>query len=637
MFVGYIIVIAYKAIHIAKGDDWIFMKKKEQRKPKRKPKYGLFSCVGYIYRLLWHSERSLVFVGIFTVPISLALSALALYTPSAILSVLGASDRFSQVALVIAGLLLAQLLCDIANNILSVKIGNSEHYVLMQMDYIWQKYLRDRDWYYDYDPEVQKLNERADSLCKNNHTAGVHFPMAFANMLTQILSFLLFGTVVSLLHPVIILLIAVGCALNAVMGKWERRKNWEERDVRNDLEKKMDCIAWKIARDFSYAKDIRLYGMKQFLHDRVTHLIDLNMVQQRKLERRSILTALVSFLVILIRDGAAYAFLIVEAVRGNVDAAAFVLYFSAITSLAAVMGGILGTINWAFEGAMQVSDFREAMEVEDKLNRGPGIPIPQGPFSIEFKNVSYQYPEGEKKVLDNISFQIRAGEKIALVGLNGAGKTTLTMLMCGMLLPDTGEILLDGHTLYEYNRDEMYSLFGVVPQQFHLLPLSIAQNIASAAVEEEIDRDRLARCIELAGLTEKVASLPKGADTPLNRELYEDGVELSGGETQKLLLARLLYKNPHCIILDEPTAALDPIAEDRMYRSYNEIAAQKTSIFISHRLASTKFCDRIFLLDGARFAEVGTHDELMAAGGKYRELFEVQSKYYKEAKKDDME
>ena len=140
----------------------------------------------------------------------------------------------------------------------------------------------------------------------------------------------------------------------------------------------------------------------------------------------------------------------------------------------------------------------------------------------------------------------------------------------------------------------------------------------------------MSRCLTLAGLDEKIASLPRGAETPLNREIHPDGIELSGGETQKLLLARLLYKNPACIILDEPTAALDPIAEDKMYRRYNEIAAHATSVFISHRLASTRFCDRIFLLDGANFAEVGTHAQLMAAGGKYRELFDIQSKYYRE-------
>lgn len=611
------------------------MKKATKKVPKRKPKYGLFSCVGYIYRLLWQSERKLVFAGILTVPVSLALSALTLYTPSVMLSALEKSDRFSQAALVIIGLLFAQLLCSISDNVITTKSFYMEMYVLNHMKLRWETYLRDRDRYLGYDPEVQKWNERAQNASGDNHTAGVHFPKYFTDMLSEILKFLLFGTVISLLHPLIILLLAAGCALNAVMGKWERRRNWEERDVRNDLEKKINCISWSISQDLSYAKDIRLYGMKGFLHERLMGLLTLSLGERRKMERRAILTALVNYLVVFVRDGAAYAFLIAEAVRGSMDAASFVLYFSAITSLSGVMGSILGIINKVSEGAMQVSDFREAMEIEGRLNRGAGIPIPQEPFSITFRNVSYQYPEGEKRVLENVSFHIKAGEKIALVGPNGAGKTTLTKLMCGLLLPDEGEILLNGHSLYEYNRDEMYSLFGIVPQQFNLLPASIAQNIA-AAEEAEIDRDRVDNCIRLAGLTEKIASLPKGADTPLSRELYEDGVELSGGEKQKLLLARLLYKAPLCMILDEPTAALDPIAEDRMYRNYHQIASNATSIFISHRLASTRFCDRIFLLDGADIAEVGTHDELMVDGGKYRELFELQSRYYREGENGEV-
>ena len=608
---------------------------KENKEPKRKPKYGLFSCVAYIYRLLWQTEKGLAFTCMFTVPISLGLSALALYTPSMVLRALETADRFSAVALVILGLLLAKLLFDLADNVIRQKTLSSEHFVVMRMLYMMDIKARNEDWYLGLDPEVQKLNERAWGVCNNNHTAGVHFPMDFAGMVASVLNFVLFGSVISILNPLIVLLLMFGCAVNYMMGAWERKKNWNDRDIRNEIELKIRYMGWE-ASNFKYAKDIRLYRMKDSLHRRFLHLMKLNYREAKKVEGRALTTAAVSFLVVLVRDIAAYAFLIYKALRGEVDAASFVLYFSAISSLSGVMGNILGTVNWVLDGALQVSDFRERMDLEDRLNRGAGIPVPTAPFSIEFKNVSYKYPKGEKKVLDNISFRIEAGEKIALVGLNGAGKTTLTMLMCGLLLPDEGEILLNGHTLFEYNRDEMYGLFGFVPQDYHLLPVSIARNIACAMNPEEIDREKLKRCIEVAGLTEKLTSLPKGADTPLNREINRDGVELSGGEIQKLLLARLLYKSPLCIILDEPTAALDPIAEDRMYRQYSEIATNATSIFISHRLASTRFCDRIFLLDGAVFAEVGTHEELMAAGGKYQELFDVQSKYYKEPVQPDV-
>lgn len=609
--------------------------KKKKKEPKRKPKYGLFASVGYIYRLLWNTERSLVFTGIVLVPLSVVLAALALYTPSAVLRALETADRFSFIALTIVGLLLARLLFNLCDNMIQVKVGNAEHMVLMQMIYMYQKKRREQDWYLDYDPEFQKLDKRGYAAITNNHTAGVHFPMEFSDILGMLLKFILFGSVISMLNPLILLLLAGGCTVNYAMSAWERKKNWNDRDIRNKIDEKIGYTAVNLSLDNQYAKEIRLYGMQDGMHMRFLELLRQGLREKKKLEWRNFLVTLVEFLIFLLRDGIAYVFLIYQAAAGKLDAAACVLYFSAISQMSGLMGNILWKVSRVSEGALQVSDFREALEVEGRLNRGKGIPVPKGAFSIEFRNVSFTYPEGEKKVLDNISFQIEAGEKIALVGLNGAGKTTLTMMMCGLLLPDEGEVLLDGHTLYEYNREELYGLFGLVSQRFSLLPLSIAKNVACTMEDENIDRVRLAHCIELSGLTEKIASLPKGADTPLNRELNRDGTELSGGETQKVLLARLLYKNPSCIILDEPTAALDPIAEDKIYRQYNEIASHATSVFISHRLASTRFCDRIFLLDGAQFAESGTHEELMAAGGKYKELFEVQSKYYKEGGKDD--
>ena len=604
-------------------------KEKKKKEPKRKPKYGLFSSVAYIYRILWQTERGLAFTGLFTVPVTVVLSALSLYTPSAVLRALSSQKGFSYVAQVILGLLLAKLCFDLANTVIWQKISGAEHLVLMQLIYMYNYYQRMRDDYLSYDVQMMKLDERGDAAIRDNHTAGVHFPMDFANLAGTILNFILFGSVISLLNPVIVLLLLAGSAINYAVGAWERRKNWETQDIRNKLDKKIKYTTLGISNNFCWAKDIRLYHMQDGLHERFMRLYGMAKSEKWKCERRSVLAAIVGFLIVLVRDGAAYGFLIGKVAAGELTAASFVLYFSAITSMSGLMGRILWTINRVLDGALEVSDFREGLETDGKLNHGKGIPVPKKAFSIEFRHVSFRYPKGEKKVLDDVSFTIKAGEKVALVGVNGAGKTTLTRLMCGLLLPDEGEILLDGHTLYEYNRDEMYTLFGLIPQSYSILPCSIAKNIACVGEDEEIDSKRLEKSIEQAGLAEKIAALPLGVNTPLGRELSNDGIELSGGETQKLLLARLLYKNPLFLILDEPTAALDPIAEDRVYHQYGEITKETTSVFISHRLASTRFCDRIFLLDGANFAEVGTHEELMAAGGKYRELFDVQSKYYK--------
>lgn len=609
---------------------------KSQKAPKRKPKYGLLSCVGYIYRYLWKNERCLALHGLFTVVITVAAAAVELYTPSFILEALENASAFGYVALVIVGLLIAGFLAELAGKIVSIRNETGELYMTDHLLYQKLSKQRSRDWYHQYSESIQKLDERADKAVQDNHTAGVHLPMDFAAIVATVLNFLLFGGVVSMLHPLIIALLAIGCAVSYGMTVWERKANYQQMDERNAANKRMRYVH-HMADTFKYGKDIRLYRMQSYLHTLSSKIIATCQHFVDLWECRRFLTAVISFLVVLIRDGLAYGFLIYKAVAGEVNAAQFVLYFSAITALSGYMNDILTNWGKVAEGALQISDFREDLEIEDKLNHGKGIPTPKGPFTIEFKDVCYKYPMGEKQILDHVSFKIAAGEKIALVGLNGAGKTTLTMLMCGLLLPDSGEVLIDGHSILEYNRDELYDLFGLVPQNYNLLPMSIGRNIACAMTEEEIDRQKLWACLEMVGLAEKIRSLPMKENTPLNREVYPDAVDLSGGEKQKLLMARLLYKNPACMILDEPTAALDPIAESKMYEKYNEITRNVTSVFISHRLASTRFCDRIFLLDGANFAEEGTHDELMAAGKKYRELFDVQSKYYKEGGGEDGE
>ena len=602
---------------------------KKEKEQKHKPKYGMFSCVAYIYRMLWENERFLVFVGLAVVPLSLLAAAFGLYASPAMINAIGGYSDFGYIALVIAGIVLARAIVDAANGTLHSIVNNAEFHMLNLQAYLQQQKTRNADNYLFYDVSYMEIKQRAD-VAARDHSHATHFPMILAETVGEIIKFFLFGATVSMLHPAVVVVLIIGAVVGRRMSNWQWAKHYQERDQRNAAELRKGYISSNVAKRLEYQKEIRLYNMAGPLHERFSKHIGEALEWQKKHERRGFVVSLVDFLIVLLRDGLAYAFLIYKALRGEVDAAQFVLYISAISSLAGLLGGIAWRFQQVKEGAAQVSDLRELLDYEGRLNHGEGIPIPQRPFSIEFKNVTYKYPKGEKNVLENISFKIEAGEKIALVGLNGAGKTTLVRLMCGLLLPDEGEVLLDGHTVLEYNRDEMYSLFGIVPQKYNLLPVSLEKNIACTVNEEEIDRERLERAVELSGFRDKANSLPMGLKTPLDRTVNDDAVDLSGGEKQRLLLARLIYKNPLCMILDEPTAALDPIAEDRIYRRYNDISKNSTSVFISHRLASTRFCDRIFLLDGAAFAEVGTHDELMAKNGKYRELFDVQAKYYQE-------
>ena len=244
--------------------------------------------------------------------------------------------------------------------------------------------------------------------------------------------------------------------------------------------------------------------------------------------------------------------------------------------------------------------------------------------------MSYRYPEAEADTIHDLSLTIRPGEKLAIVGLNGAGKTTLVKLLCGLLDPTEGTVLLNGTDIRTFDRKKYYALFSAVFQEYALLSTTVADNVAQSV--DGIDEKKIWDCLEKAGLTTTIRALPNGIHTHVGHEIFLDGVLFSGGQTQRLMLARALYKDGPILLLDEPTAALDPIAENDIYRKYSAMTAGKTSVFISHRLASTRFCDRILFLDHGRIAEEGTHEALLRKGGGYAALFEVQSRYYQEGR-----
>ncbi|MDE7302695.1 MAG: ABC transporter ATP-binding protein/permease, partial [Oscillospiraceae bacterium] len=379
--------------------------------------------------------------------------------------------------------------------------------------------------------------------------------------------------------------------------------------------------------DLSYAKDMRIFNLprffKQVLDRSLAGRLDWYEQQDEWSFRHDVAEQIVLWAGYL----CSYGYVVYKVFTGNISAGDCVLYFNAISLLSNTVYNLAGSYSGFQWQSDNISYAREYCDLPDKTNRGKGEPLPKNDYEIEFRNVSYTYYKADEPTIKNLSFTLHKGERLALVGLNGAGKTTLIKLMCGLYDPTGGEILLNGKPVNAYNRDEYFTLFSTVFQDINELPVSIAENISGESYEHT-DKEKLIRCMKQADLYEKVMSLPEKEKTHLVRSIYDDAIELSGGQKQKLALAKALYKNAPILLLDEPTAALDPIAEQEMYLNYAKFSKGKASVFISHRLASTRFCDRIIMLENGGIAETGTHSQLMKAGGKYAELFELQSSYY---------
>ena len=355
----------------------------------------------------------------------------------------------------------------------------------------------------------------------------------------------------------------------------------------------------------------------------------------RRCSLRGFAAAVLSGLMAFAQNGMAYLVLIGMLMGGKATVGDFVFYFGLVAGISGFLQGIIGDVAILNGRADKIAYYRELFDYPNRFHHGKGCPLPAAPVTVEFRDVWYRYDGAKEDAIKGLNLTVRPGEKLALVGVNGAGKTTLVKLLCGMYLPDRGEILVGGRNIREYNIKEYYSLISAVFQEVRMIAFTLFEFVASGDLSRSTAREDAEAAMKAAGIYEKVQSLPGGMDTHLMKGIYEDGIDLSGGEMQKLLLARAIYKNSPILILDEPTAALDPIAENNLYLRYRELTEGRTCVYISHRFASTRFCDRIILLEDGAIKESGTHEELMRKKGRYAEMFEIQSQYYREEKSDE--
>ncbi len=479
-------------------------------------------------------------------------------------------------------------------------------------------------------PEFIKLRDVAHTASDGNQEATEQIWHTLTELCKNVGGFAVYLTILSHLDPILLLVTIATC----LAGFWIARRTsgwmYRHRDEEEAYITRKRYIH-RVAESVPVAKDIRIFGLQNWINDLYASVHDVYLAFRLRAEKVKLLAELTEAVLTMARNGIAYGYLIQMALLEHLSVGEFLLYFTAISTFTQWVMGILQASLKLHTQSLDISRVREFLDYPEPFRFSGGAALPdRRPYELRLEDVSFRYDGAETDTLRHLNLSIRPGEKLAIVGLNGAGKTTLVKLLCGLLDPTEGRVLLNGVDVRQFNRQEYYGLFSAVFQEFSILNVTIAENIAQNT--ENIDDARVNACLDQAGLTQAVAQLPQGTKTHVGREVFLDGVLFSGGQTQRLMLARALYKDSPILILDEPTAALDPLAENDIYLKYNDMTAGKTSLFISHRLASTRFCDRIILLADGGIAEEGTHESLLAAGGAYASLFAVQSRYYQEGR-----
>ncbi len=479
--------------------------------------------------------------------------------------------------------------------------------------------------------EGQRELAAAKNMAGNPMAGGVNeLVYIMEPWLRNLLGILLYGAAAAVLDWRILLVLAGMTAANCAAASLVRRYEVQTQKERAQGYRERDYLV-RQSDNPANGKDVRLYRMESWFMDSLHTAFQRLWVYRRKRERRRRLGLVSDTLFLALRDILAYTVLVSAFLSGEMDAAGFTFSLGVLSTLTMWLSEFIQTHDNLLYYSIGFNHFRNFMDREDPVHESGDAKADnlRRPPRVELRDVTFTYPEAKTPAIDHLSLTLEPGEKVALVGLNGAGKTTLVKLLSGLYRPDSGEILIDGVPAEQFDPKAYWELVGTVFQDVSLLPFTIGENVAG---RERYDRDRVWDALDKAGLREAVNALPKGLDASLTQQMEKDGVELSGGQRQRLAFARALLKDAPLLILDEPTAALDPLAEADLYRKYAQETADKTSVFISHRLGSTQFCHRVVYMEGGRITEMGSHQELLARGGAYAKLFEVQSSWYKDKK-----
>ena len=596
---------------------------------KQKPAHSLGQNIAYMVSLAWRQRRSVILFALAMAVASILLSLTQLFIVPSILGAVEAKVSIAELTAIILLFTGALILLSAAGSYLS----SCSQFGRIEVRLIIGSMIQNKALTMSYpdieDQNVRKKMDKASMLVTSNTAATEVIWTTLMNLLKNVVEFIVYLSLLTTLNPFMIIAVLVTTIVSFSVSNYLNGWGYRHRDEESEYSRRMNYLSEK-SKDYTLAKDVRIFGMNDWIEDVYNSTLRLYRSFAACGERVYIWGNILDAVLTFMRNGIVYFFLIGAVLKGEVSAAQFVLYFNTVNVFTSGIGKIMTDLAALRKQSLDICAVREFLDYPETFKMEEGIlitPNLNSPYQIKLQDVSFRYPEAEKNTLSHINLTIRPGEKLAIVGSNGAGKTTLIKLICGFLDPTEGKVLLNDTDIRTYNRRDYYRLFSAVFQDFSVLDVTVAENIAQT--DENINMELMKRCIDQAGLTEKIDRLPNGVETHIGK-VFEDGINLSGGELQRLMLARALYKNAPIIVLDEPTSALDPIAESEIYNKYSELTDGRLAIYISHRLASTRFCDRIILIAEGGIDEEGTHDELIARNGHYADLFEIQSRYYRE-------
>lgn len=559
-----------------------------------------------------------------------------------IVNEISSQRRFNTILLFILGAVLLNFICSLIKNILNHVCNEKE----AQMWNWFEKIFSDKQMSLDFvDLENAAIQHQRQEAQENLYMFGNGLAQLFwgisALVRTLVYIVLSLAMTISLFlsssrnrfidHPIWILIILVCIAIG---GLSKSKATISENDIFMEYCKN---TVWfnrvflffgkELYMNPEKAKDVRIYSQNTVAEKMLDKLISHEKENQSDIVKMALYPAIAQ-IIIVFANAVCYLFVASKALFGAFGVGNIVQYVAVLSRLGEGLQELMYLLSDNEVYCTHLQNLFAYLDLPNHMYQG-SLTVEKrddNEYYVEFKNVSFQYPNADAYALKHVNLKFKVGEKLAVVGMNGSGKTTFIKLMCRLYDPTEGEILLNGVNIKKYDYNEYTSIFSVVFQDFRLFSFSLGQNVSASA---SYDEDKVIECLKKAGFAEHLNSLPNKLNTFLYKDIDADGVEISGGEAQKLALARALYKNAPFIILDEPTAALDPISEYEVYSKFNEIAGTKTAIYISHRLASCRFCDKIAVFHEGEIIQLGSHEELLAdSNGKYYELWNAQAQYY---------